>query len=174
MSVVRNLQNRFLVCLVFISSCIRMVVAQVLPSDKSDQVATSGGVTSTIKRGSLVRLPISAHSKRQYALEATGVFPYVKVVPLSTGAAPVPIDIAGLAHEAGAAVGNQAASHVLHHKAKSAADDPFCVVFCDSCTGCGGCGSCCSCTGGVDSCACGCSSCSGCGSCCSCTSCTPG
>lgn len=176
MSIVRKLHHRFLVYLVFIASLLRTVAAQVLPGGKEEPAQSSSveKVSLGITRGVLMRLKASALGghEHQYALEATGTFPYVRVVSLWTDPVPVPFEVAGLSRHSGERTEQPENAPVLNHKAKPAADDIFCIPLCDSCIGCGGCGSCCSCVSCIDSCVC--HNCNSCGSCCSCGSCTPG
>jgi len=161
MSIVRKLQNRFLVYIVFICSCVRMAVTQALPSEVKEGGGSTRGLPSTVRQGLLLR---DGDSRREYALEATGAFPYVRVVSLAERAVPVPIEVAGLtqAQKPAGTASHPPASAVLQHKTKAVSDDPFCVPFCDSCLSCGGCcgprfTSCLSCEScGSCGCSCGC------------------
>jgi hypothetical protein len=95
-------------------------------------------------------------SHPQYALQAIGAFPYVKLVPISARAVPVPMEIMGLPSEENASLG--AGSQFLVHRAQSSApSQDIAAKFLSSC--------------GCASCSCGSCSCFDCSSC-SCSSCT--
>lgn len=165
MRILKQAHNRLILLLIFALACIR-VVARVLPVGRTARAANRDALRKGIQRGLLVRALGS--SEQPYALQATGSFPYVKVVPAvaRAQAVPVPVEIAGLAPKAArAAKAAKPSAHALTRKEQKAAVKPFCIPVedCTDCTDCGGCTDCTSCT----DCVCSCTSCA------SCSDCTP-
>jgi hypothetical protein len=148
------------------------VVVSLLQTVRALPVGGEGGDRNVrskyrVDRGLVFRFAGSRHAS-SFAVEATGRFPYVRLIPSDLKwSVPVPM----AAHEL--PTGSVAASgSALQHAAIQGlpASEPgsrpayVCRCSCSSCGGCGSCSSCASCS----SCSCG-SSCTSCGT--SCTSC---
>jgi hypothetical protein len=145
----------------FLFSIVQFVRAK--PTEEVRRGQREGNARYEIDRALLLRLAgkDSKASGRNYALRATGSFPYVRLEPVSIGGAvPVPMLLPRVPR---ASLGKRPTG-LLHaaigglFETKNAARRPPNLCHC-SCTSCGGCGSCGSCA-----------SCSSCSSC-SCTSC---
>lgn len=157
MRIMKQVHNRLLLFLIFALACIR-VVARVLPIGRTARAASRDALRNGMQRGLLVRALGSG--EQSYALQATGAFPYVKVVAAAapSQAVPVPVEIAGLAPKAAkTAATSKSSPHALTSKEQAAAAKPFCLIE-EDCTDCTDCGGCTDCT----SCACSCTDCSSC------------
>jgi hypothetical protein len=134
-----------------------------LPSVGGDRVRQRSS-KHRIDHGLLFRFARS-QGDRHYVVEATGAFPYVRLVPLpAMWSVPVSVPVPGLLAASGQSSGSE-----LRHAAVQGLHGPKPpnLCRCGSCSGCGSCGSCASCSS-CSSCSCG-SSCTSCGT--SCTSC---
>jgi hypothetical protein len=164
--------RRFLVFLLTLLVSLLQAV-RALPSGRGDGVRHLSS-KHRVDHGLLFRFA-GARRHHQYLVEATGVFPYVRLVPpFSTSSVQVPLTLRALSAPLG-----QASQGGLQHTAirglsgpSGQAVKPPCAVEVrtpcgGSCGSCGGCGSCASCSS-CSSCSCG-SSCTSCGT--SCTSC---
>lgn len=194
MSKIKRVHKRFLVYVVFALTCIRAVVARVLPFSGSNQ--TNGAMREhplahQIKHGlrfRIARVPRSDRSRQLYSLELTGTFPFVKVATLAAGPIHVPVEIAALSPSSELLDLHAVLPHSLMYRASAAVascaapNQPGVVctfdrsnptgtaagssraLRCGSCSSCSSCTSCTSCFS--------CFSCASCGSCSSCSSCT--
>jgi hypothetical protein len=148
-------------------------------------VRGAGNASYQVNRGLLFRLAGGQGNKRHYVLQATGNFPYGRLVAVSVGApVPVPVLLSGIPQSS---VANRdtgllhAAIGGLSGPKKSGITPPnLCHCSCSSCGGCGSCGSCSSCSGSCGtscagscgtSCGTSCGNCTSCGDCSSCGNC---
>jgi len=145
-------------------------------------VRGAGNASYQVNRGLLFRLAGGQGNKRHYVLQATGNFPYVRLVAVSVGdPAPVPVLLSGIPQSSvanrdtgllHAAIGGLSGPHKQTAGPKAYPEG--------SCGGCGSCGSCSSCSGSCGtscagscgtSCGTSCGNCTSCGDCSSCGNC---
>lgn len=152
MRMIKKVHGGLFLLLIFALTCIR-VVARVLPISRTARAAKREALAKGVHRSLLVRNAKLAGSS--YAMEATGSFPYVKLVSVSAQAVPVPVEMAGLSAPVGPKpAATKKAAHALTRKAKPAAAKIFCDPSnCSDCTDCGGCTDCVDCTT-TDGCSC--------------------
>jgi hypothetical protein len=167
-------------------------IVRALPSIRAERGAIRSAKVTGVARRMLFRLARPTGSSSYisgHVLEATGTFPFVRLVPVSTSP-PVPVPVllstapssiataeAGLLH---AAIGGLSGppGRLAGPKAYPEGGCGSCgsCSSCGGCTSCSGCSSCASCTSCSSCVACtscaSCASCSGCSSCASCSSCT--
>jgi hypothetical protein len=111
MLMLKKAHNRLLLLLLFGVACMRLV-ARVLPVNWSTHIGEGAVRAKGIRRGLLARAVRS--TGQSYALETTGAFPYVRIVPVATRAVPVPVEIASLSLAAGSSIpSTQATQHNL-------------------------------------------------------------
>ena len=196
MFVARTLARRLWLSAILILTSLKLAVARIIPD--ATEGSASPIVKPRIKTGRILALAALAGkqgtSGTQYGLEATGTFPFVRVVALVQRSIPVPVEVApvpvlsqkgptrlaGVPYSAAQkrGVSTKKRSGRLNRRLQTDHEKPFCFpansqsclncptccIICGSCTSSGSCSSC----GG---CACGCGSCT---SSSACTSCTPG
>jgi hypothetical protein len=183
MTLLKKVNNRFLVYIVFAVTCFRMAVARVWQFGTRHTETPRTRRSADVREGLLLRVksPFGQRKvRRHYALELTGSFPYMRVLTVARRAVVMPAETAAL---------SEAASTPFHLEVltspfqvqKAVATQPAAlsqfIIACNSCTNCQSCTSCSSCTCGCSSCStcvsCGsCSTCGACSSCGPCTSCT--
>ena len=171
MMVAKKLHKTFLVYLVFVLTCARMFAARIWPFAKHDSdMSMRTAVSPDIRPALLVRVQNPATVRkghRQYALEVTGTFPYIRVVTLARRAVVMPAETAALSEEMAAPFSLQVMIAPWDAQQSAALQTDALTEFLRNCTSCSSCHSCTSCA----SCTCGCSSCSTCVSCGSCSTC---
>jgi hypothetical protein len=146
MTRIRKLRSWFLIYAVFLLACVRSAVSQALPRSLKSSIQQDTSKTP-VGAGHLGAMGGANRGEPQFAFEATGRFPYVRIVPLADDPVPVPIEIVPwrIAPDSDGA----SQEHGLLHRAKPNEDDHFCLTgFCSSCSSCSscnscGCGSCC-------------------------------
>jgi hypothetical protein len=143
---------------VFLVSCVRMAFSQVRIGDTANFDRDHRGDTVKVQRGLALRWPSNdrqGDNQREYAIETTGTFPFLRVVPIWRDPLPVPMEGPRTKGISGSTDDSKRPARALTHKSKPGGEDPFCLTaFCSSCFSCGGCSSCSSCN-----------SCNACGSC---------
>jgi hypothetical protein len=163
--VLRAPKRFFVFVLALVVSLLQGVRA--LPSVGGDRVRQRSS-KHRIDHGLLFRFARS-QGDRHYVVEATGAFPYVRLVPLpAMWSVPVSLPVPGLLAASGQSSGSEL-QHAAVQGLSGPGTPPACkkACSCGGCSSCGGCGSCASCST-CSSCSCG-SSCTSCGT--SCTSC---
>lgn len=190
MFVTRTLARRLWVSAILILTSLKLAVARIIP--EGTEGSASPIVKPRIKTGRILQLALAGKngtSGTQYGLEATGTFPFVRVVALVQQSAPVPVEVApvpvlsqkrparltGVSDSAtqkrGASTKRRLSRRLQtdHEKpfcypanSQSCLNCPTCCLICGSCTSSASCTSC----GG---CACGCSACTSSSACTSCT-----
>jgi len=178
MSLIKKLNNRFLIYVVFALTFVRMAVSQLLPARAMAASMPKQRIPAGLKKSLLLRVAKrtgAAAPERHYALEVTGVFPFVRIVSFAHQAVPVPLEnaafsSAGVAPEFDLQV-LTAGAHPTTSGAVTRAGQSNLLGFCSSCSSCFSCSSCSNCSS-CSSCSCGCAGCSSCSSCSSCTSCS--
>lgn len=148
MSRIRKLHSRLIIYLVFVLACIRTVMARMLPGE-SPKDASTVDESAAILDPSPVQPAASSAVHPQYALQAIGVFPYVKLVPITAKSVPVPIEVVKLPANSPAGTG----SALLVHRAQIPTVP---MQFFRNCN----CSCSCSCSCSDCSCSCSCSCCS--------------
>jgi hypothetical protein len=183
MIVARTFIRRFWVGVMLIPSFMKLAVARIVPAPATPDPSSTE--RPKIKTSRVLRFAMPAGGSNlsgvHYGLEATGVFPYVRVIALQQHSAPVPVEVAPVPQApkrqnvrsegtpaAAAREGRPAAkarSRSLTRRLHSNQEKPFCYpansqscLNCPEC--CIVCGSCTSCTSSA-----GCSSCSDCACC---------
>lgn len=138
MSAVKRLHSRFVIYLVFVLMCLRTMLGRILPGE-STKPAGRGNAQPASAQPLLLHSGNTANDSG-YALQPVGVFPYVKLVPISARAVPVPMEVMGQP-------GEEKASKkpgLLVHRAAQTSSAPqelvagFVSTSCSSCF----CGSC--------------------------------
>jgi hypothetical protein len=177
MIAIKRFHARVLVSVIVLVSCVRLAIAQFWPA--RNLVGTSAyGTVGDVRRGLRLRSPAVRAPRggsQHYALEITGVFPYVRVTSLASVSVPVPIETAALSpmtepfdlYAANALGQFQGANQ----NTPGTGPGHFMRPACNSCSSCSACSSCTACSS-CQACVCGggsgCSSCSSCSSCFSC------
>jgi hypothetical protein len=162
MKTIHKVRNRLLLCILFALACVRGFFYSVSNAQEN----------ASSRQGLLLKL---AHLNRNnsrlghYALEATGAFPYVRIITLSSCSVRVPMELTSNSPAAGISLTGLLKSAFSHTILPEPSQIEV-TAYAESCGGCGGCSSCGSC-GGCSSCS-GCAGCSSCGSCSSCFSCS--
>ena len=175
MIVARTLIRRLLVVVVLVSGFLKLAVARIVPSSSGESIV-SPTETSHITTGRIVRfVPFKEHKDPfvRYVLEATAVFPYVRILELRQLSPPVPVEVAPVPIAVATNPKNERRSHAGPAKQKRypttqrrpltrrmQADHekkPFCYpansqscLNCPTCCiicGCGGCSGCSGCSG---------------------------
>lgn len=178
MIVATNLVRRCWVGIAFIFSIFRLPSAQgtVTPAGSTAKSTK----TPMIKEGRVFRLTLPYTGNRKgsfhYGLEATGSFPFVRLIALPEHSAPVPLEVApvpAISKSANSTLTRSASAQERHPVKKSSRgvqrrlqaneDKPFCFpancqsclscptccIVCNSCSssaGCSSCGTSCSCS----------------------------
>jgi hypothetical protein len=176
MVIARTLIRRLLVAVVLVFSFLKLAVARIVPSDSESLVSPTE--TSHITTGRIVRfVPFAEHKDPsvRYVLEASAVFPYIRILELRQLSPPMPVEVAPV--PVATTQKSERRSHVAPAKQKRHSTTrrrpltrrmqsdhekkPFCYpANSQSCLNCPTCCIICGC-GGCS----GCSGCSGCGSC---------
>lgn len=194
MFVARTLARRAWVSAIVVLTSLKLAVSRIIP--QTNESDASPIVKPRIKTGRILPLAVltgkNSTSGMHYGLEATGIFPFVRVVALLQQSAPVPVEVAPVPvlsqkhpehfgggsdlalHKKGASTKRRSRKlsrrlQTDHEKpfcfpanSQSCLNCPTCCIICGSCTSSGSCTSC----GG---CACGCGSCTSSSACTSCT-----
>lgn len=95
MFVARTFARRLWVGAILILTSLKLAVARIIPD--TTEAHASPTVKPRIKTGRILPLAWSGRngtSGMQYGLEATGVFPFVRVVTLAQNSVPVPVEVA--------------------------------------------------------------------------------
>src|SRR5262245_33361015 len=95
MIVINRFRNRFLLYLMFAVTGVKMLAMDLWNVSASTKIRQEKSRISGVKQGSMLHVaysPRSSNRFRQYALEVTGVFPFVKVVSLSSREVPAVMD----------------------------------------------------------------------------------
>lgn len=180
MIVTKTFIRRFWVGVLLVLSVMKTAIARIVPAP--DTSGSSSAEAPKIKTTRVLRFAMPAGGKNpsaaHYGLEATGTFPFVRVVALHQYSAPVPVEVAPVPQAPKRQnVRSQGASAVTASKERSAAktrsrsltrrlhanqDKPFCYPA--NSQSCLNCPECCIICGSCSSCA-GCTGCTGCSSC---------
>jgi hypothetical protein len=170
MTVARTFIQRFWVGLILIAGFVKLAVARIIPASSTSTSGSSPSERSRVKTGRILRFA-SSTGAAHYGLEATGIFPYVRVVALPQGAAPVPVEVAPAAAISNRLEGasepvtprstvkqrsrtltrrlhsnNQEKPFCYPANSQSCLNCPQCCIVCNSCSpnsaGCTSCGGC--------------------------------
>lgn len=173
MITIKKFHTRILISIIFLGVCVRMAFAQIWPLHNSARRLAKQAVPENVQRSLLLKLGGARADQRHYALEITGIFPFVRVVSVMNRALAAPIETAALSPMATDAFDLYSATGLMNAQQTASPDQAMLIESCSGCSGCSGCTGCsCGCTGcgGCSSCS-SCFSCFGCSSCGSCFSC---
>lgn len=151
MSTFKRVRSTILTLAVFVLTCAEMALAKVWPIHEPGKVEGAKTLPPGAQQGVLLRgavLRRSSQVARQYALEVTGGFPFVRVITLAPCAIHVPLESAALLERSAPEVfelqvafpGGVARTAANGLNAVSMNAYMYtCTTGCASC-GCGGCG----------------------------------
>lgn len=168
MTVARTFFRRFWVGVILIPGFLKLAVARIIPTASTSTSDISPTGNPKLKTGRVLRF-VGSTGSVHYGLEATGVFPYVRVVAIQQSSAPVPVEVATVREVSNVNTApttgqdgrgatkktSRSLTRRLQSKHNQDKDKPFCYpansqscLNCPQCCIiCGSCSSCANCTG---------------------------